>query len=430
MPRYSRGTRVQVYFGETDQIGHTPRYQAILEYLRKEGAAGATVVRGLGGFGANSKIHTAAILRLSLDLPVVLTWIDAPGRVQRLLPGLIELAGSGVVTVTDVEIAAYGGRRLEQLRFDLQVRDAMTTPVVSISERASVREVVEALVGRSFRALPVVDAAGRIVGVVSGGDLVQRGRLQARIELLNAMSPPDRETIVARLSRDVPVGEIMSREPATVRATDTVASATHLMAERQLKRIPVIDAEHKLVGIVSRADILRAVAETFPKDVDEAGEHPGAVTVGELMRVDVPKVNADADLATLLDVVISTRLNRAVVVDHDNRVLGVVNDADIMRSVDPSAAGGVLGALMRTAGRPLGGQLRARDLLSRPPVSVRSDATIAEAAVLMTETPRKILCITDADGRLLGIVDRADLLLAAGEALRDLAPSAGNDDDE
>ena len=119
----SRGVRVQVFFGETDQVGHVPRYQAILEYLRKEGAAGATVVRGVAGFGANSKIHTAAILRLSLDLPMILTWIDAPGRVERLLPGLRDLAGSGIVTVEEVQIAAYGGRRLEQLRFDLHVQD-------------------------------------------------------------------------------------------------------------------------------------------------------------------------------------------------------------------------------------------------------------------------------------------------------------------
>ena len=98
MEHYSRGLRVQVFFGESDQVGHTPRYQAILEYLRREGAAGATVERGVAGFGAHSKIHTAAILRLSLDLPMVLTWIDAPGRVERLLPGLKDLAGSGIVT--------------------------------------------------------------------------------------------------------------------------------------------------------------------------------------------------------------------------------------------------------------------------------------------------------------------------------------------
>ncbi len=82
---------------------------ALLTYLRKEGAAGCTVVRGLEGFGASSKVHTSGILDLSLDLPMILTWIDEPERVERLLPGLLELAGSGVVTVEDVEIIGRSG---------------------------------------------------------------------------------------------------------------------------------------------------------------------------------------------------------------------------------------------------------------------------------------------------------------------------------
>ena len=146
MPPYSRGLQVHVFFGETDQVGHVPRFQVLLEYLRKEGAAGATVVRGVAGFGANSRIHTAAILRLSMDLPMVLTWIDAPGRVERLLPGLKELAGSGIVTVAEVGIVSYGARRLEQLRFDLQARDVMTTPVVTVLTEASSRTVTTGVV--------------------------------------------------------------------------------------------------------------------------------------------------------------------------------------------------------------------------------------------------------------------------------------------
>jgi CBS domain-containing protein len=222
----------------------------------------------------------------------------------------------------------------------------------------------------------------------------------------------------------------MTPDPATVSATETVATASHLMAERRLKRLPVVDADGLLVGILSRSDVLRAVGETFPKDAEDREEHPGALTVGDLMRTDTPKVRADADLAALLDAVVSTRLNRAVVVDENEHVLGVINDADLVRSVDPSAESGILAALMRTAGRPAGSKLRARDLLSRPPVTVHADATIAQAAVLMTERPRKLLCVTDETGRLIGILDRADLLRAAGDALRDLPPPSGHDDDD
>jgi CBS domain-containing protein len=431
MQRASRGMRVQVFFGETDQVGHTPRYQAILEYLRKEGAAGATVVRGVAGFGANSKIHTAAILRLSLDLPMILTWIDAPGRVERLLPGLRDLAGSGIVTVEAVEIAAYGGRRLEQLRFDLPVQDVMTRPGLSILADSPARAAAELLVGREFRALPVLNGEGRVVGVVSSGDLVERGGLGARLELLSAMSETARRGFLDQISART-VRDVMTPEPAMVRTTDTVATATHLMTERRIKRVPVVDQDGRLAGILARSDVLRAVGETFPRDLAAAAEHPGAQTVGELMRAEVPIVREDADLAALLDAVVSTRLNRAVVVDAADRVLGIVSDAEVLRSVDPAASAGVVGALMRTAGRPAAGNLRARELVGRAPLTAGPETPIADAARLMTETRFKVLCVVDGDGRLLGIVDRADLLHAAGDALRELASAsrAGDDDDD
>ena len=70
--------RVTILIGESDQWHHQPLYTAILELLRRENCAGATVTRGIAGFGGHSRIHSAAILRLSLDLPVQIAWIDRP----------------------------------------------------------------------------------------------------------------------------------------------------------------------------------------------------------------------------------------------------------------------------------------------------------------------------------------------------------------
>src|SRR5919198_1969609 len=80
------GRRVRIYTGEASQWRGKPLFLAVLEFLRAEGAVGATVTRGVAGFGANSRIHTATILRLSEDLPIVIDWIDTPERVERLLP--------------------------------------------------------------------------------------------------------------------------------------------------------------------------------------------------------------------------------------------------------------------------------------------------------------------------------------------------------
>ena len=415
MREHSHGVRVTVYTGESDQVGHQPRYEAMLHYLRREGAAGATVTRGIAGFGANShEVHSAHTLRLSLDNPVVLTWIDAPERVERLLPGLRELAGSGVITIDEIEIAAYGYRRLPHLRFDLPVRDVMTRDPAAVPETASVRQAIELLVGSEYRALPVVDPECRLVGIVSNQDLVERGGLAARVDLLAGMASNQRDEVLAALP-DRQVQDVMTRQPASVSDDATLAQAVHVMTERRIKRLPVVDRQGKLVGILSRWYVLRAVGETFPRDL---GPGPsGGTTVRDLMRSEAPTVQTTDPIEAVLDAVMSTRLNRAVVVDRERRVVGVLSDADIMRAVDPAAHPGLVSALMgRRETVPT--DQKAIEFVAGMPAAVAPDTSIAEAARLMAESGHKILCVVDDERRLLGILDRADLLRAAGAALK------------
>ena len=99
--------RVQVFIGERDRWQHKPLAEAIVEMLRAEGCAGATVVRGSAGFGANSRIHTDSILRLSEDLPVIVTFVDSAERVERVLPKLDEMVSGGLVTIDEVRVFRY-----------------------------------------------------------------------------------------------------------------------------------------------------------------------------------------------------------------------------------------------------------------------------------------------------------------------------------
>ena len=100
---------VRIYIGEADHHDGKPLYQAIVERVRKEGLAGATVIRGIEGFGADSRLHTARILRLSEDLPVLIEIVDSAEQIERILPVLDEMVGEGMVTVERVEVIAYRG---------------------------------------------------------------------------------------------------------------------------------------------------------------------------------------------------------------------------------------------------------------------------------------------------------------------------------
>ena len=101
------GIRVRAYFGERDRLHGNPLWSELLNFLRQEGAAGATVLRGIAGYGAHSKIHAASISDLSSDLPLVLEGSDTAERVARLLPGLEAMLQGGMITTDPVTIIRY-----------------------------------------------------------------------------------------------------------------------------------------------------------------------------------------------------------------------------------------------------------------------------------------------------------------------------------
>ena len=99
--------RLRIFVGESDQYKHRPLYEVIVEEARRLGLAGATVLRGMLGFGANSRIHTSKILRLSEDLPLVVEIVDAEEKIKAFLPELDGMIGEGLVTMEKVQVIVY-----------------------------------------------------------------------------------------------------------------------------------------------------------------------------------------------------------------------------------------------------------------------------------------------------------------------------------
>ncbi len=138
------------------------------------------------------------------------------------------------------------------------------------------------------------------------------------------------------------------------------------------------------------------------------------------MRRDVPTVQPESPLAEVFQAVVSTRLNRALVVDRDRKPVGLVTDAELLERVTPALRPGAIRSLMQRLpfGRGTGEESiaahtrghTAADVMTRAVATVREDAPLSQAIATMLRGQDKVLAVTDAGGRLAGIVDRADLL--------------------
>jgi CBS domain-containing protein len=419
-----RAKQLTIFMSETDSYHHQGLYMAILQMLRREGCSGATAIRGVAGFGASSLIHTAGILRLSMDLPLVVTVVDRPERIDRILVPLQEMAPSALITVQEVEVVQSGAPFKEGLP-DVKVSEVMRREVATVHPDSPVTQVVELLLDKDFTAVPVVDDQGKVVGMVSDNDLLTRGGMNVTISLKKATDLDYvRELHESLGNPNHKVSEVMTREVVTVTPDAILGRAARLMGEKHLKRLPVVDSEGKLVGILGRLDILNTIAAVhLPQWHPEAHPVGGQATVADVMTRDVPTLHESATIDEIFDLLVSSSHKRVVVVDDRRHVAGIIADSDLISRVSRESWKSVMEILIskvpiaRISGdaRKHVQKLRARsakELMTRDVITVRERMPVASALVLSAEKRVKRLPVVDAEGELVGIVGRTEMMRA------------------
>jgi nucleotide-binding universal stress UspA family protein/CBS-domain-containing membrane protein len=358
--------------------------------------------------------HAAQILReQALESRADLIVLGATGVEH---PWSVTIGGTATRVASEAPCAVLLVRLPQTV---LHVRDVMVRAVSSITIDASLSDVVELLLRRDVKAVPVVDARRHVVGLITGGDLLRRGELGLRLSLKRELDEAAlREDLRAIARSRKSARDVMTRHVYTIDADADLATAIRVMARREVKRLPVVDRDGELVGVVSRADVFRAIA-ALPATAERAERELPTVarTIGDAVITEVPVVPPSAPAEEVLQIVLESPLRRVVVVGPDNRVLGLISDRDLLVRSSPDARPWLL-RLLRGPRSGLtvkhltgtGPSLTAADVMAPLLITVRPADSLARAIQLMMQHKVKRLIVVDDDGHFRGLVDRREIL--------------------
>jgi CBS domain-containing protein len=405
--------RLIIYIGESDKWRGKALHVALLETLRSQGMAGATVTRGLAGFGAHSVVHTANILVLSLDLPLIIQAIDTPEKIDAVLKVIAPMVGEGLITLDDVEVVKYTHRYLNPLPADKHVSEVMTRKVITLTDTMPVAKAWETMLKHLLKALPVLNKNGEVAGILTDEDLLDRAGLEQHLSIAERLDDHMLQAEFTALQKSpLKVADVMTSPAITVREDESLGIATARMVEHGIKRLPVLNESGKLVGVLSRVDVLRQVVSEEAKKRAAKAPSGAAQTLGDIMIPEIPTVEEDAQLADVVANFLEAGTRRLIVVNEAGQPLGLISDADAVTRVQPASQKGVMQALLGKQNVP-DVKITAAKLMSREVLSASPDMSLIEATHMMLSQKRKWMVVVDADGKAIGLVDRQVLFKAA-----------------
>ncbi len=416
---------IEVFTSEEARWQGIPVWDAIVDRVRRSGTAARCIVtRGLAGCYENGEIASNKIEILSFNMPIKVEVILPAAELGVILPDVEDIVTDGIVVVEDMEVRLHRTQKRLIAR-QLRVKDAMTTSPQTVSEGTPVSDVIRLLLGNEFNAVPVVDPVGHPIGIISQGDLISRAGMPVRLGLLAQLEEHQVEEFLESVSHRT-AGEIMSKPVTTVHEDKRLSEAVDLMLKHHLKRLPVVNSQDELVGVIARSDVFHIITREMPdwSAIKAQNVFVNNVTVvRDIMRRDTHTVHPDTSVEEIVRLIDDSDIQRVAVVDEEGRLLGLISDADLLGLFSEHRAGVWDYLVRRLPFRELARrhselveQTRAKqaaDVMKTDLETVREDTRIEDAIRLMAEHSIKRLPVVDENGVFKGLVSR-DSVLRAG----------------
>ena len=413
---------IEIFTNEEARYHNKPVADAVLQYIRElKIAARCIVTRGIAGCYEGGEISTGRLEILSFNLPIRIYIVLPAAETEPVLAGLDELVGNGIIALHDLKVISHKAANTFFPR-QLMVRDVMTPKPQSITAEGPLSAAAGLLLSSIFTGLPVVDEKNRPLGIITQGDLINRGGLPLRLGLL-AESEKDGLASIMRILAKKCVKDTMTTPVITIAEERPLTEAVDLMLTKGLKRLPVTDKGGRLVGMLSRLDIFKTVMREAPdwqafraQKIEVGNIH----IVADILRRDTQTVFADTMIDEVIHIIDGNDIQRVVVVDAAGKLLGMISDHDLLRYFQPDQKG--LRYLFSRVTRSLGkagaaddfqqrlAKTTAGEVMSTDIITIREGVPLEEAIRLMTEKRLKRLPVVDDNGYFKGMVSRDSLL--------------------
>ena len=411
---------IEINISEEARHGRQSLAAALVERVRDlKIAARCTVFRGVEAAYENGEVATGRVLDLSYNMPLKVEIILPAAETDVVLPMVEEMITEGMVTVREVAIAVHKTRKRLFPR-QIRVKDVMTAGPRIVRPDTPVGEVVEVLLSSIFTGVPVVDDDRRPIGIITQGDLIYRADLPVRLGLLARASEPDARDILSHLTARK-AKDIMTSPVVDIGMDELLTNAVGRMLERGVKRLPVLDRDGRLVGMISRLDVFQTITAEAPHWDSMARSRivvENLRYVSDIMRRDSHKVLPDTPVEDILRLIGSDDIQRVAVTDPEGYFLGLISDVDLLTAFTEQEAG-VWRFLVRKMPftRPKAGHgtigKTAAEVMRTDIITVREETGLEEAIGLMVDNRLKRLPVLDDQGRFQGMVSR-DALLREG----------------
>ncbi|MHB1460897.1 MAG: DUF190 domain-containing protein [Armatimonadota bacterium] len=387
-------------------------------------AARCVVTRGYAGCFENGEVANGFIEVEAFNMPIKIEIVLPSAELDAVLSLADEVLPDGIVAVRELDVRVHKCHS-SLIPHQLTVKDVMTASPVSVTEDCPVAEVIRILTSHEFKTLPVVNDHNEPVGIITQNDLITRAGMPVRLGLLTRFEQSQRDTYLQQLS-GLTARQVMTHPLVCVEAGKRLTAAVDKMLHHKLKRLPVVDSEGKLVGILARSDIFHTIARNasgIGQDQPHRSLAGKVDTVGEIMDRDVSLVYADTSLLEVVRTMSASGTQRAVVVDAGGKLAGMVFDADLLQVFSEHKAGLWSQLLSHLPLAEIAKRHReyieqahhhtAADVMKTDIITIREDVRIGEAVNIMIEHGIKRLPVVDQAGVFLGLVSR-DAVLRAG----------------